>query len=318
MHEDLSNRWSKLPLGSDESVFQLFDSTHPLRFYIGKSVENYRVLMLVVGSCPPKIKSMRAIKIKSYFRDDESWALVLTLDSPLLEPMFSLLCADLINFSNKNFISEDEALASVLRRLTYWRLLLERETLNLLSEREIRGLYGELLFLQKLFDKLGVNSALKSWVGPFDAPQDFQADECCWEIKTIRPSAIKILISSEFQLQVSKSPIYLVVIELIEALTLNEVNSYSINSLVEKIRSMLWDDIVASDLFEERLSHTGYSPRSEYDEFMYRVGDTSTYEVTEGFPCITSAIIATGVSKVRYEINISDCEKYLINTTNNI
>lgn len=318
MHEELSKRWSLLPSGAEDSVFQLFDNTHPLRFYIGKSVETHRVLMLVLGTCPPKVKGMRAINIKSYSREDASWALVLTLQNPVLDPMFSLLCADLISFSNKNFITEDEALDSVLRRLSYWRLLLERESLNLLSESEIRGLYGELLFLERLFDKLGVNAALKSWVGPFDAPQDFQADECFWEIKTIRPSASNVLISSEFQLQVCKSPIYLVVIELIEALNLDVINSLSINSLVDNIRSTLWANIEAFDLFEERLSHTGYSPRSEYDEFKYRVGETSTYEVVEGFPCITSEMLATGVGKVRYEIEISKCKKYLINSTNNI
>ena len=318
MHEELSNRWGLLPFSVEDSIFQLFDSTHPLRFYIGKSIENHRVLMLVVGCCPPKVKSMRAIKIKSYSRDDKTWALVLTLESSVLEPMFSLLCADLINFSRNNFITEDEALVSVLRRLAYWRLLLERETLNLLSESEIRGLCGELLFLLRLFDKLGVNAALKSWVGPYDAPQDFQSDEYSWEIKTIRPSASKILISSEFQLQVSHSPIYLVVIVLIETMNLDEINSFSINSLVENIRSRLWQDVEVFDLFEKKLSQTGYSPRSEYDEFNYKVGDTFTYKVIEGFPCITSAKLASSISKVSYEIEISECKKYLINSSNDI
>ncbi len=46
--------------------------------------------------------------------------------------------------------------------------------------------------------------------------------------------------------------------------------------------------------------------------------ETSTYEVVEGFPCITSEMLATGVGKVRYEIEISECKKYLINSTNNI
>src|SRR5690606_19559367 len=126
VHEQLSKRWSLLPLGVEDSVFQLFDKSHPLKFYIGKNAENNRVLMLVVNACPQKIRSMRAINVKSYAREDDGWALVLTLENPILEPMFALLCADLINFSKTFFMNETEALKSVLRRLSFWRLLLER------------------------------------------------------------------------------------------------------------------------------------------------------------------------------------------------
>lgn len=316
VHKDLSNRWDSFPLGIEDSVFQLFDKTHPLRFYIGKSVENHRVLMLVVKSRPPTVKGMRVIKIKSYSREDETWALVLTLENPTLEPMFSLFCADLIGFSKNFFGSEEDALLAILRRLSYWRLLLERDSLNLLSENEVRGLWGELIFLKKLFTDLGVNAALKSWVGPFDAPQDFQTDECSWEIKTIRPAAKNVFISSELQLQICKSPIYLVIIELFQTYSLDEANSFSLNSLVEEMKSSLQHDIDACDLFEERLSCTGYMPRSEYDDFKYKVNNAATYEVSEGFPCITSAMLPAGISNVRYEIKISDCEKYRIKPTN--
>lgn len=314
MHKELSTRWNLITPSVEQSVFQLFDNTHPLRFYIGKSTAKNLILMLRMGCCPPKIKSMRAIKIETYSQENHTWNLLLTLEKRELEPMFSLLCADLITFSKNDFSTEDKAISAVLRRLSYWRLLLERETLNLLSENDIRGLYGELIFLKRLIDHLGLNAALKAWVGPLEASQDFQTDECSWEIKTIRPSARNVLISSEYQLQVCKSPIYLVVVELIEVKKTDEIESFSINSLVENIRSLLWQDVEALDLFEAKLIHTGYSPRSEYDDFKYRTSDILTYEVAEGFPCISNTNLAEGLCKVRYEIEISALKKYLINS----
>lgn len=315
MHDELLRRWNLLNPSVEQPVFQLFDNTHPLKFYIGKTVENNLFLMLRMNCSPPQVKSMRAIKIKYYHsQEDSTWSLILTLENRNLEPMFSLLCADLITFSKKDYTTEDKTINDVLRRLSYWRLLLEREAFNILSENEVRGLYGELLFLKKLIDHLGLNAALKSWVGPLDAPQDFQTDDCSWEIKTIRPSARNIPISSEYQLQVCKSPIYLVVVELIEVKKTDEIDSFSINGLVENIRSFLWHDVEALDMFEAKLIHTGYSPRSEYDDFKYRAGDILTYEVVEGFPCISNATLAEGLCKVRYEIEISALKKYLINS----
>ncbi|MDM1345269.1 PD-(D/E)XK motif protein [Acinetobacter pseudolwoffii] len=315
MHDELLRRWNLLTSSVEQPVFQLFDNTHPLKFYIGKTVENNLFLMLRMSCSPPQVKSMRAIKIKYYhLQEDSTWSLILTLENRNLEPMFSLLCADLITFSKKEYSTEDKAINDVLRRLSYWRLLLEREAFNILSENEVRGLFGELLFLKKIIDHLGLKSALKSWVGPLDAPQDFQTDDCSWEIKTIRPSARSIPISSEYQLHVCKSPIYLVVIELIEVKKTDEIESFSINSLVENIRSLLWEDVEALDLFEAKLSHTGYSPRSEYDDFKFRTADILTYEVAERFPCISNTNLADGLCKVRYEIEISALKKYLINS----
>ncbi len=307
----LDDRWDLLRADVLSSIFQLYDDSHPLSFYLGRNLHNSRLLMLVTDENPPFVKDLQSIKINSIKRENGSWGLLLTLEDRQLEPMFSLLCLDLIE-SSRNIHNHENTLQFVMRRLSGWRRLLERGHSKLLKESDVRGLIGELIFLQGLLNKLGFHSALRSWNGPFDASQDFQTSECSWEVKTIRPSASSVFISSELQLQVCISPIHLIVIELIDTDNLDKENSFSINNLVEGIRSILLHDIEAYDLFEERLSHTGYLPRSEYEEFRYRVGEVSTYEVVEGFPCITSETLKLGVHKVKYEIEISKLEKYLI------
>lgn len=314
MHNELIRRWGLLQSTIEQPVFQLFDHTHPLKFYIGKSVNSNLFLMLKMKFRPPKIKSMRAIKIEIYSQGDDDWSLLLKLENLELEPMFALLCADLITFSKSDNSDEKDAINSILRRLSYWRLLLEREVFNLLSEGAIRGLFGELFFLSKLIKKNDLSSSLKAWVGPLNASQDFQTDDCAWEVKTIRPTADYVQISSEWQLDISKLPVHLVIIVLFEVNKTDNVISFSLNGLVESIRSILMDDIEASDLFEQKLTAVGYSPRSEYDDFKYKIKDILTYEVVDGFPCVSQKKLAKGIVNVKYDLEISELEKYRIDS----
>jgi hypothetical protein len=308
MPTDLEARWSALIPDMERPVFQLYDAEHPLRFYVGRENSGERLLLLVTGERPPALRDLRAIRLRTYRREDGTWSLLLALGSDELSPVFSLLCNDLIE-SSRLAKTDAAALGLVLRRLANWRRLLERGGHDLLGENEIRGLCGELLCLNNLVTRLGKLEAVKAWVGPKGADQDFQAPDDAWEVKTIRPDAQKILIASERQLFSSSRAIELVVIELGEK---NErtVDSFTLNELVASMRSALADDLEASDLFEERLSAAGYILRAEYDSPNLAVASIRKFSVRDGFPCITPTMLPAGVSQAGYQILLTACEPF--------
>lgn len=311
MANKLDARWDNLIADQFSAVFQLCDADHPLDFYIGKGTDKQRLLLLVTPEEPPFLRDMRAISIRTFKRDDGKWSLLLTLDSNSLTPMFSLLCGDLIEASRHTGLPADMSLSFVLKRLSNWRRLLERGSADLLSENEIRGICGELLFMQRLFNHMGKTDAVKAWVGPQKAPQDFQAVDSAWEVKTIRPGATSVTISSESQLQTTTRSVYLAVFELADSMV-DRVDAFSLNMLVDKIRAELTDNYDTSEIFENSLILAGFVSRSEYDLPILVERSLAIFFVNTCFPCITCEMIAPSVSHVCYDILLSACDSFRI------
>lgn len=311
MSNKLDARWDTLKADPLCTVFQLCDADHPLDFYIGKDTDKRRLLLLITPEPPPTIRDMREISIRTFKRDDGKWSLLLTLDSISLAPMFSLLCDDLIEASRNTGLPADKSLSFVLKRLSNWRRLLERGSPDLLSENEIRGICGELLFLQRLFDHLGKSEAVKVWVGPQKADQDFQAPDSAWEVKTIRPGAPRVTISSESQLQVTTRAIYLAVFELADGMA-DETDAFTLNTLVDRIRARLAEDHDTCEIFEKSLFTAGYVPRPEYDAPSLVERSLAIYATNTGFPRITREMLAPGISHVGYDLLLSACDNFRI------
>ncbi len=311
MANKLDSRWNSLATDPLHSVFQLCDANHPLDFYLGKDMDNQRLLLLVTTEMPPTIRDMRAIRVRTFKRDDGKWSLLLTLDAPSLNPMFSMLCNDLIESSRNTGLPANKSLGFVLGRLSNWRRLFERGIPDLLSENQIRGLCGELLFLQYLFNQLGKADAITAWVGPQQADQDFQSPSAAWEVKTIRPGAHKVTISSERQLQTTVRPVFLAVLELADGVP-DEAKAFTLNTLVNDIRSKLADDHDTCEFFENSLITAGYSPRPDYDTPVLIERSLAIFSISNDFPRITSEMLAGGVSHVSYELLLPACESFRI------
>lgn len=311
MLNKLESRWDLLATDHLHPVFQLCDATHPLDFYIGRDTQGQRLLLLITPEAPPTIRDMRAIRIRTFKRDDGKWSLLLELHGATLSPMFSMLCNDLIESSRNANLTAVKSLSFVLKRLSNWRRLLERGLPDILSESEIRGLCGELLFLRRLFVPLGKSCATGAWVGPKHAEQDFQAPDAAWEVKTIRPGAHSVTISSESQLQTTTRTVQLAIFELADAVT-GVPGSFSLTTLIDSIRADLSNDHDAYDVFEERLVDAGYAPRPEYSELVFVEQSLEVFAITKFFPRITGETIAPGISHVVYDLLLSACEEFRV------
>ncbi|MGF6287215.1 PD-(D/E)XK motif protein [Pseudomonas silensiensis] len=302
--------WDSIRSDKTGVGFRRFDTTHVLDFYVGIDSDGRRALLLICPSEPAVQSDMRAVLVKSSERDDGRWSLFLILEDIRLLELFSLFCEDLIESSRSSF-DLLESFAFVIGRLASWRQLFELGDLGLLSENQIRGLCGELLYLRTLVESIGALAAVGAWVGPSRADQDFQAQSHAWEIKTIRPGCDVIKISSETQLDTKLRSIDLVVIELGNCAVASQ-GAFTLNSMVGEIQNLLKPNYQARLLFDNLLFKAGYILRPEYDALNLVVRNVAVFGVHVGFPCITPRCLPVGVSKVKYELSLTECEIFKI------
>ena len=306
----IDEKWEALKPDKGQDVFQLFDPTHPLGWYAGRDPASRRLLLLVTAEEPPSPRELRAMRLEAFKRDDGRWSLLFRLSDSDLSPVFSLLSADLIE-SSRRTSNQKGALAFVMKRFASWQRLLERGALGLLEDSEVRGLCGELLILEHFLR--GIRTPMECvsiWMGPLEADQDFQTAERAWEIKAIRPDSVCVNIASENQLYSTRR------LELV-TVTLNDHDAptgetFTLNSLVNRIRNTLHSDVDAGDLFDEKMRLVRYVPHSEYDKHHYSFGGHSRFDVRSGFPRLVAAMIPAGVSRVRYELSLNQCHPFQI------
>lgn len=305
--------WQSLTPEPPQSVFKRYDVTHPLDFYLGLDSDGRHLLLFVCSEEPPHQLDMRAIRLKKSPRDDGRWALLWTLEDPKLLEMFSLLSEDLIEHS-RDIQGKISALNFVLRRLTSWRHLLEQASDNFLSLSSIRGLCGELVFLEKLIGFLGSSEAVRSWVGPYGADQDFQSGSEAWEVKTIRPDAETIIIASERQLDSVDKNINLMIVELAEVSSSTD-GGFTLSCQVSKLRKKLSSCYDALLEFDNRLLIAGYVAREEYGSVFFKLRSLARYSIADDFPYVAQKTIPAGVINVCYAIELKALEDFLIEQT---
>jgi hypothetical protein len=307
MKTRIEARWKALAPALEKPIFQLLDAEHPLKLYIGREITGEYLFLLVGAEKPPMLKSMRSLQIKPFERPDGEWGLLLTLVRPELSGIFSLLCEDLAA-SSRFLPSGSSGMGFVSRRLASWRVLLEQGGTGLLSQFEIRGLFGELCVLDRyLIGKVGLMEVVKAWAGPLGADQDFQLMDEAYEVKTIHPDGTSVLIASEKQLWSGIRKLYLVVLTLGEGA---DSAGVSLNGLVSRLRSKLSNDFNAIELFEERLSASGYIFRDEYEAPLFKLINARMFSIERDFPRITPEMIPIGVYSVKYELFLNVCESY--------
>ena len=302
--------WTSLAADKSKLGFRRIDSVHLLDFYLGLDSESRYTLLLVCDYQPNFQSELKSVKVICSSRDDGRWSLFLILEDVGLLELFSLLCNDLIETS-RAASDPVEALDYVLHRLSNWRLLFERGGMGLLLENEVRGLCGELLYLRELIAKLGLQSAVASWVGPFLADQDFQAEDFAWEVKTSRPGGSIVTISSEGQLDTTVREIFLVVVELANCSALS-ADAWTLNLLVQELRGCMKGFYDSRNVFDKTLFKAGYLERSEYNNYYFAVRKISTYGVFPSFPRITIGSLPDGVSGVSYKLDLKNCELFRI------
>jgi hypothetical protein len=290
-------------------VFQRVDDSHPIDLYAGIETDGARLLMLVSGAEPSQLPNYHAFDVVKARRDDGRWTLSVRLRLVEFATIFAHLCDDLIAASRTECRPE-EAAVYVVARIQRWQKLLGRDFSGLLDQHAIRGLIGELLFLQKVAC-VGreLISAVRSWEGPLDAPQDFRFESRFAEVKTCGPASPVVWISSAEQLDVGSMPIVLAAAFIVAA-DPAATGSFTLPSLVEELRAFLAASPPAAASFEERLKLAGYSDRPEYTKDCFGFREFRFFDVSEAFPKFERRLLPEAITTVKYQLDLLKCRPF--------
>ena len=180
---------------------------------------------------------------------------------------------------------------------------------NLLTEPEIMGLIGEILYLKgTLSSRIGLYNALKSWSGQELTHKDFSFDDTWVEVKTVKSGGQTVKISSLEQLD-SDFEGELAVYAL-EKMSM-AYNGITLNKLVIQVRDMFASP-EEKDQFMANVALQGYEYHNVYDEYVYEISGYRRYRVAEGFPRLTVKDVSPAIKKASYEISLTDLSGFEI------
>lgn len=307
MTTKLDEIWERLQ-PTTEPLYSRVDDTHPLDIYLGREVTGERLLVLLTDAAPPQFPNGQSINVVILQRNDGRWSLVFRLNRSELSKIFSQLCDDLVE-SSRGCLEESSGATFILARFLRWKKLLERGLSSILDESRLRGLVGEMLFLLELIPVYGASESLQAWLGPFGADQDFRCEDRWYEVKTVRPGAQSVQISSVEQLDLPDYPGELVLIYLDNA-GYNEPNSFNPLDLANQIREIVSSDINALELFDSILEGFGFSLIDEYRQFNFVLRSIRRFEVEDTFPLIRRAGLHSGIGNIKYDIELSSLSSY--------
>ena len=237
--------------------------------------------------------------------------LVLTLEDQSNSDLFRGLCETMIS-SLRAVEDYATALSVSLAHIKRWKAFLAGKKSRLLSPEEIRGLYGELLFLRYLYqDKLDQRSAVEAWGGPEGAHQDFIFQDSAVEVKALSgKERSTVRISSEDQLEAQCDNLYLVIYRLSELP--GAERALSLNGLVHAIEADLTDAEVIEAFFQ-RLSAYGYVEMVDYDRPEFVVKAHRAFRVDDEFPRLIRSRLQDGIVRLGYELKLETIQGFECN-----
>ena len=299
--------YNKFMQGFECGYFTRIGDNRDINLYIGKD-ENAHYSIDFRGTFhPAKIVGSKVIEVSQFSIDETQFLRFSLLNSDLLE-CFSLFCYDLIK-STLGIVDDETAYKQLQTRYLSWKRMFKPNR-GLLTESEIMGLIGELLYMRDYMIPIhGVDAALESWTGPEKTHKDFSLNDTWYEIKTISSGKESVRISSLEQLD-SDIIGYLVVYSL-ERMS-PSFNGVRLNELVAQIMDLI-PIAIQRDLLLAKLELYGYDFSPEYDNYVYAVSDCVSYKVHENFPRLVRKDIPVSVSRIQYEIILSEIEDFKMN-----
>jgi hypothetical protein len=247
--------------------------------------------------------SVHGIKIDlRLIESSKSQGLVIALEKHVDQDLFFSLCETLIGALQQTSDSK-VALSVAFSQIKRWKAFLAGRKTKLLTSEEVRGLFGELTFIQYLLHKgFSERYSIESWQGPEDSHQDFIFGNAAVEIKCLSGrERSTVRVSSEDQLESLSDNLFLKIFRIIEMPSPEKAKS--LNQLVKEIENG-FTDAESLEAFSHKIAKAGYVELREYDNPKFMIIAEKTYHVTEDFPCLIRSALPKGIVRVGYEIEL--------------
>lgn len=277
-------------------------ASHPHDFFWARDAKGRRLFVYRYQGLDSEtpLPNLRGIAIEL---TDESLVLRLQ-DSSDLE-IFTALCLSVLE-RTRRVPSSSQVLDSIITHLERWQRFLGQNDNGLLSDEEVRGLLGEVAFLEGELMKHFGPGAVRFWHGPEGEPQDYAVGSALFEIKTRSSGSQSILmISSAEQLWSDAGELYLICYTVSET-SEGSPGALSLADLINRTRQRI-DQAELVEVFEDRISQVGYFDHPNYKHRFFEISGPDYFAVKNDFPRILPTDIPAGVCKVKYGIELSAC-----------
>ena len=312
--------WSSIsrpPAQTSRLNARLVDQATPWGLYW--AVDSDRNILLILQHSSEIRRSRRLPKLRGLrveaqsVGDGATERIVIRLTDWEQRDIFLRFCRDIVE-ATVLAKTEEQAVERFLTRTWRWHRLLQGRRNKRLGDEEQRGLIGELVVIERhVLPVLGALTAVRCWTGPLDAPHDFEISHIHVEAKVRGSATPRVMISSEHQLDSSSGGTLFLHVTEITTGAEGMAGAFTLSDMASRIRSlMVGQDMAAVELFEERLDAAGFDWTDDYSDKLWLIGQESLYEVREGFPRITSAMVPGGLSNVRYTVSLPDCEAFRV------
>ncbi len=212
--------------------------------------------------------------------------------------IFATMAEDLCTVLETRRIST----ALFLERIRAWQEFMASGKTPAMSRQTETGLFGEIIILKKLMERLGDRKAILGWKGPDGGLQDFRFDDFTLEVKTCSSSkGFPVTIDNLEQLDESlaPAPLYLAGVRLLPA-----ENGLSLSELIDELSEKLLPDPDLMQRFERLLIRGGYIsvPAKKLREFT--IGEILIYPVTSNLPHFCRSTVPDTFLQVSYTIDL--------------
>lgn len=289
-------------LASGSNSWKRVGDIHPVNLYFGKDDKGHNAIefsgQFVINK---KLKPSIVIEITHFKNTDGGKSIVFSLlDNNFMKPFCDFLNS-MIEATTRFNKSNQDAYNAVCEVYFIMQKMF-RSSSEILSEAEIKGLIGELLFLRnRLFPEVGESKAIGAWGGAEKMRKDFALDHNWYEVKTIDFGKDTVHISSIEQLD---SPIDgALIIYQVERMS-EEYDGLTLNKLVSNLLGLI-SSINDKDIFLSKLKEAHYSYHPKYDEFVYELRMEDEYCVTSNFPRIARTSISPAIAKASFDLTIA-------------
>lgn len=269
---------------------------------------------LVISPAPESDERFRRFRLRTFRIEIRDWVVagqrvqkyldiccVTGGQEALLRP-FVGFCDDLLIDLDDGISSPEAAAFRTARR---WYSFWTRESAEL-SQQAIRGLLGELSFLEFLVSENGPK-ALAAWAGPDGKDHDFQAGhEIAFEVKTSDSIPYNVECNLNQLDRGLFGKLFLVCFKVQKS-----DDGVSLPEVVDRLERLFEGDEETLETFNEKLTLVGYSRQrqTEYGLHRYAIIPAEVFPVADGFPAITLKSFVRPpdirVLDVRYVLEIS-------------
>lgn len=291
----------------DALEFKRVSSTHPIKLYLGLDEIGRKALIYITEIVDVVFQSTKLIEVNVRTRQDGEKAVCFSLVDDTECDIFYKFCEDIIEHTKD--ANDLNGLKIIYNKWNRWINTFKNPHSEIMREKEIRGLIGELVFLRDyLFDKYTIEMAIQAWGGPNMSHKDVEISNTWYEIKTCYQSSKVVEISSIEQLD-SNVDGHLCIVELEDSNI--HVNGYlTLNKLIEQISDMIIN-VSLKEEFMKKVSSAGYYYHEEYDAFIYSCKAINKYLVNDDFPRLKKPNLPKEIATASYELLIPNLREFL-------